>query len=156
MKYSGISIRSASLTDWPHVMYLAFAMHAESRFSKFKLSEEKLKKVFHEQLSAPKVACTLLAQRVDGKVVGMLLGYTVELFFTEARIAQDRVFFVLPEFRGGSAAVRLLTAFRNWAQLRHVQELNINMSVGVDMPRFERFMSHMGFINCGSNFYYRL
>lgn len=156
MKQQGIVIRSARLIDWPQVMKLAQAMHAESRFSKFQLKEEKLRKVFEGQLNNPRVACCLLAENDDEKVVGMLVGYVVELFFTNALIAQDRVFFVLPEFRGSSAAVRLLTAFRKWAENRGVKELNINMSVAIDMPRFERFMLHMGFTNCGSNFYYRL
>jgi GNAT superfamily N-acetyltransferase len=156
MKRTGISIRSASPIDWPKVMHLALVMHAESRFSKFQLNKEKLQKTIEEQSNNPRVACCLLAENSDGTVVGMLLGYTVDLFFTDVRIAQDRVFFVLPEFRGCSAAVRLLTAFRKWAENRNVQEININMSVAIDMPRFERFMTHMGFTNCGSNFYYRL
>ena len=156
MKEADISIRHASLSDWPQFMHLALAMHAESRFSNYKLSQEKLRQVFERQLRAKEIACCLLAQRRDGKVVGMLLGYTLELFFTDAQIAQDLVFFVLPEFRGCSAAIRLLTAFRKWAEMRDVHELNINMSVAVDMKRFDRFMTHTGFTNCGSNFYYRL
>jgi GNAT superfamily N-acetyltransferase len=156
MKRTGISIRNASLIDWAQVMNLALAMHAESRFSNLQLNEEKLRKIFEEQLNSPRVSCCLLAENSDGKLIGMLVGFVVELFFTNQLVAQDRVFFVLPEFRGSSAAVRLLTVFRKWAENRSVQELNINMSVAVDMPRFEKFMTHMGFTNCGSNFYYRL
>lgn len=156
MKNSEISIRSANLKDWPQIMHLSLAMHAESRFSKLQLNEEKLRKIFVEQLNNPRVFCSLLAENSDGKVIGMLAGFVAELFFTNELVAQDRVFFVLPEFRGASAAVRLLTAFRKWAENRNVQEININMSVAIDMPRFERFMTHMGFTNCGSNFYYRL
>ncbi len=131
-------------------------MHAESRFCELQLNEVKLRRIFEDQLNNPRVACCLLAESSDGKILGMLVGFVAELFFTDALVAQDRVFFVTPEFRGSSAAVRLLTGFRKWAQNRGVQELNINMSVAVDMSRFERFMAHMGFTNCGSNFYYRL
>lgn len=156
MKDSGIAIRHASLADWSQVMNLARAMHEESRFSKFQLSEEKLRKIFEEQLNSPRVACCFLAERSDGQVIGMLVGFVTELFFANQQVAQDRVFFVLPAFRGCSAAVRLLTVFRKWAEIRNVQELNINMSVAVDTTRFERLMTHMGFTNCGSNFYYPL
>jgi GNAT superfamily N-acetyltransferase len=156
MKKLGISIRSARLVDWPHVLKLAQAMHAESRFSGFELKEQKLRTVFEDQLNNPKIACCLLAEASNGQIIGMLVGFIVELYFSDKWVAQDRVFFVMPAFRGSSAAVRLLTVFRKWAECRHVQELNINMSVAVDMKRFERFMVHMGFTNCGSNFYYRL
>ncbi|WP_408595562.1 N-acetyltransferase family protein [Limnohabitans sp.] len=156
MQKKGISIRFACLDDWPKIVKLATAMHAESRFSKLKLDEQKLRNIFLEQLSSPRVACCLLAYKSDGIVVGMLVGFVTEFFFTRQLVAQDRVFFVLPEYRGTSAAVRLLTAFRKWAENRNVQELNINMSVAVDMPRFERFMTHMGFAKCGTNFFYQM
>lgn len=156
MNKKGIFIRRARLIDWPQVLNLAQAMHAESRFCELQLNEKKLRKIFEDQINNPRVACCLLAESSDGKVIGMLVGFVVELFFTDALVAQDRVFFVMPEFRGSSAAIRLLTGFRKWGQNRGVQELNINMSVAVNMSRFERFMVHMGFTNCGSNFYYRL
>lgn len=156
MNQKKIFIRSARLIDWPQVLGLARAMHGESRFCEMQLNEGKLRKIFEDQLNTPRVACCLLAESGDGEILGMLVGFVAELFFTDALVAQDRVFFVKPEFRGSSSAVRLLTGFRKWAQNRGVQELNINMSVAVDMPRFERFMVHMGFTNCGSNFYYHM
>ncbi len=54
--------------------------------------------------------------------------------------------------RGSSAAIKLLMAFRRWAEQRNVSELNINMSVAVEMSRFNKMMSKLGFRCCGSNF----
>lgn len=156
MQKTGISIRIACLQDWPQIIKLATAMHAESRFSKSILDEEKLRKFFLNQLNSPLAACFLVAHKSDGIVVGMLVGFVTELFFSHQLVAQDIVFFVLPEFRGTSTAVRLLTVFRKWAENRKAQELNVNMSAAIDMLRFERFMTHMGFSKCGTNFFYQL
>lgn len=155
-KKTGIVIRPARAMDWPGFRTLALAMHRESRFGGLPLNEGKVRQVFEHHLAHPATACMLLAERADGRLVGLLSGMVVEFFFSDGCVAQDRAFFVLPEFRGSSAAVRLLGAFRRWAENRKAVELNINMSVAVDMERFGRFMRHLGFACCGSNFYLTL
>jgi len=55
--------------------------------------------------------------------------------------------------RGGSAAVKLLMAFERWARNRKVREINVNMSVAIDMERFDRFMLHAGYRSCGQNYF---
>lgn len=152
----GIVIRYAEAQDWPEFFRLVKLMHAESRFAKYPLIEERMRKVFDDHLQHLNIACCLLAVNKDQQIVGMLMGYVIELFFADERVAQDRLFFVQPVSRGSSAAVRLLSAFRAWAQKRGAQEVSINMSVAVDMSRFNRFMTHMGFACCGSNFYHPL
>lgn len=156
MKKEGIVIRAARHEDMAAVMRLGAAMHAESRFARYPLSEAKLSVAFADHLDKPAVACLLLAEHTDGRLLGMLAGNVVEFFFSDARLAQDILFFVMPEARGTSAAIRLLTAFRRWAENRQVEELNINMSAAIDMPRFNRFMTHIGFSCCGSNFHFQL
>lgn len=153
MSTGRIAIRPARLGDFEAFMVLARAMHAESRFSRYPIDETKIKEQFVVHVEKTAVACLLLAERDDGRLVGMLGGYVTDFFFSAARMAQDRVFFVLPEARGGSAAVRLLAAFRRWAENRGAEELSINMSVAVDMERFNRLMTHLGFSCCGSNFH---
>lgn len=152
-KKGGIVIRAARHEDFDRFIVLARAMHDESRFRRYPLDEAKVKELFAIHIDRAAVACLLVAERADGQLVGMLGGLIVDFFFSDARVAQDRVFFVVPEARGSSAAVRLLAAFRRWAENRHADELSINMSVAVDMGRFNRLMSHLGFACCGSNFH---
>ncbi|MDO8932830.1 MAG: GNAT family N-acetyltransferase [Rhodocyclaceae bacterium] len=152
-KKGGIAIRGARHEDFDRFMVLARAMHEESRFRRYPINEAKVKELFGLHIDKAAAYCVLLAERADGQLVGMLGGLVTDFFFSDARVAQDRVFFVLPEARGTSAAVRLLAAFRRWAENRQVDELEINMSVAVDMPRFNRLMTHLGFACCGSNFH---
>src|SRR3569833_3343013 len=76
----------------------------------------------------------------------------VGFLFCDAIAVQDRWFYVLPQYRGSSAAVKLIIALRQWAESKKVNELCINMSVAVEMERFNKLMTHMGFKCCGSNF----
>jgi GNAT superfamily N-acetyltransferase len=147
-----MKIRFGQKDDLETVLRLSRAMHAESRFEQLPLNETKAIGLYHAIVDNPGVSCMLLAYRPDGEVVGMLAAHALEYFFCDGLMVQDRVFYVLPEFRGTSAAVKLLTALRRWAESRKAVELCINMSVAIDMERFNKLMLHMGFKNCGSNF----
>lgn len=147
-----MKILFAQSGDIPTVLAMGQAMLAESRFDRYGVNEEKLVAAIDTMINNSGKACLLLAERTDGEIAGMLAGYVTDYFFSDATVAQDRWFYVKPEYRGSSAAVKLLVAFRRWAENRQVNELSINMSVGIDMARFNKFMTHMGFGCCGSNF----
>lgn len=147
-----MKIRFAQKSDVARVMELGKAMVAESRFSHLGVNEKKMLAAIEGTLSHPTSACLLLADDSNGNTVGMLAGFATEYFFCDGIVVQDRAFYVAPERRGSSAAVKLLIAFRRWAESRNANELNINMSVAIDMARFNRLMTHMGFKCCGSNF----
>lgn len=147
-----MKIRFATLEDIPVLLDLGEMMVAESRFRPYGLNRDKSTQVLTSMIGNPQQSSVLLAERGGGEVVGMLAGYVVDFFFCDALISQDRFFFVKPEARGSSAAVKLLFAFRRWAEARQVRELNINMSVAVDMQRFNKMMMKLGFRCSGSNF----
>ncbi len=148
-----MKIRFATAQDEEACIALGKIMHAESRFACYPVNEDKLRKVFALSLSEPKVHCLLLAERLSGEVVGMLGGNVLPSFFSDVWVAQDKFFYVNQEFRGTSAAAKLLLAFQKWCANRSVAEININMSVAIDMDRFDRFMKHAGFQSCGSNYF---
>ncbi|MCD6665631.1 MAG: GNAT family N-acetyltransferase [Hydrogenophaga sp.] len=148
-----MKIRLAQASDEAVLLQMARAMHAESRFAHFPLQEEQLRTLIAETLKDPKGRCILLAESAAAGVVGMLGGYVLPLFFTQAFIAQDQFFYVLAPHRGSSAAAKLLLAFERWAVNRQVHEININMSVAIDMERFDRFMTHAGYRTCGQNYF---
>lgn len=127
-------------------------MIAESRFSHYGGNEAKMHATAVAMIDGADKTCLFLAERSNGEIAGMLAGYVTDYFFCDAVVAQDRWFYVAPEYRGTSAAVKLLLAFRQWAQNRKADEFSINMSVGIDMARFNKLMTHLGFGCCGSNF----
>ncbi len=147
-----MKVRLAELKDLDVVYQLGVRMHAESRFGGHLLNPVKVKASIEQLIVKPLAGCVLLADHAQAGTVGMLAGYVTDYFFSDALVAQDRCFFVLPDHRGSSAALKLLIAFRRWAENRHAAELCINMSVDVEQERFNKFMTHMSFKSCGSNF----
>jgi GNAT superfamily N-acetyltransferase len=147
-----MKIRFAQRADVPTIVEIGKTMVAESRFKRYGLNEQKAIGAAEGMLCNPRSSCLLVACRSDGDIVGMLAGQAMEFFFGDGILVQDRWFYVLPEYRGSSAAVKLLMAFRQWAESRKADELCINMSVAIDMERFNKLMTHMGFMCCGSNF----
>lgn len=147
-----MQIRFATNDDLEILAQMGKELFFESRFRNLTLNEEKGKKGIKTMIEDQASCCVLLAETSEKKIVGMLLGYANEYFFCDSIMAQDRYFYVQPKSRGTSAAVKLLLAFRKWAELRKVNELCINMSVAIEPERFDKLMKHLGFQYCGSNF----
>lgn len=147
-----MKVRLAQPSDVEAVFQLLQIMHQESRFRVYPLHAAKTRSSIEQILAQPKAACILLAEHSQAGVVGVLAGYVVDYFFSDTLIAQDKYFFVHPAHRGSSAALKLLMAFRRWAENRQAWELCINMSVDIAPERFNKFMRHMQFQSCGSNF----
>lgn len=148
-----MTIRLATEADVEAIVRLGKEMVAESRFARYGMNEAKTRSAIETMIRNPASACILLAVRSDGALAGMLAGYVTEFFFGDATVAQDRWYYVHRRYRGSSAGLKLLLAFRKWAENRKAHELSLNMSVAIDMQRFNRFMTHMGFTCCGSNFF---
>lgn len=146
-------IRFAKLGDTKAILALGEAMWAESRFKGYAFNPDKTQSLIKHMLAnQPATDCILLAETNQGELVGMLAGHLVDFFFSDGSLVEDRVYYVLPEHRGSSAAFKLILAFRRWAESKGANELSINMSVAIDIQRFNKFMSHLGFSCCGSNF----
>lgn len=148
-----MKVRLAVAEDLSCVLALGKALHAESRFRHYPMNVQRAKATIKDLLSHPASACVLLAETSDGEAAGILAAFVTDYFFADVRVVQDKWFYVLPEHRGSSAAMKLMLAVRRWAENRRARELNINMSVDIDRERFDRFMGHLQFRNCGSNFY---
>lgn len=147
-----MKIRLAAQPDVNLVLQLGTQMHAESRFRVHPMNPRKSRASIEKLLANPLNGCILLAESESGLTVGMLAGYVIDYFFSDALVAQDSYFYVTPSFRGSSAALKLLIAFRRWAENRNAAELCINMSVDVEPERFNQFMTRMSFRPCGTNF----
>lgn len=147
-----MKIRLANENDLGNILALGQFMHKESRFARYAMNVDKVREAMVLMLKEPKANCILLAEHDQAGLVGMLAGSVLPLFFADVLVAQDRWFYVAKEHRGSAAALKLLVAFRRWAENRQAKELNINMSVDIDQARFNQFMTHMDFKSCGSNF----
>ncbi|MDD4950701.1 hypothetical protein [Sulfuricurvum sp.] len=146
-----MTIRFATIEDISDILDLGEKMVEESRFRSFGLNREKMGKVLESMISETTQSVIIVAV-IDNKIIGGLGGYAIDFFFCDVKIAQDRFFYIRSESRGSPAAIKILLAFRKWAEQHNAHELNINMSVAIEIERFNQMMGKLGFQCCGSNF----
>lgn len=146
-------VRPAKPSDLPAATELGHRMYSESRFSRYPFdlagSQEFLRSILSDSMGS----CFFVAESSSGQLNGIFIGQISTLFFSSAVVAYDKLLYVSPEARGSSAALRLLMAFRRWAEDRGAAEISVNMTVAIDIERFQRFMGHLGFQFCGGNYW---
>lgn len=135
------------------LMHLGRAMYAESALGGVEGDEERARRTFLAAIrDETGVYCLLLARAGNGEAAGFLFGTITRPWFTSALIAHDHAFFVMPAYRGSSAALKVLRVFRRWADKRGAACLNVSQRVGVETDRFDRLMTRLGFEARGTNF----
>lgn len=85
-----------------------------------------------------------------------MIGCVEQHFFSEQLVASIIHYDVLPEKRMGGAGLRLLTAFRKWAENRGAFELSAGINSGIELDKMDRFLRKLGFQQTGGNYSLRL
>lgn len=148
-----MKISPLTAADIDDMLVLARANVSESRFGRLPFDESKVRANLERMADAPQsYNCALLARKQDGKLVGYLIGQIEEYFFCRERVATSVFLFVDPNERGGFAAVKLILAFRKWAQNRGAAEIYIGVAGGVTIERTGRFLKRLGFSLTGGNY----
>ncbi len=74
--------------------------------------------------------CFFVAEGSEGNPAGGIIGCVEQHFFSNRLVASVIHYDVLPEKRMGGAGLRLLMAFRKWAENRGAVELNAGVNSG--------------------------
>lgn len=98
----------------------------------------------------------ILAYTDDGAAVGMLCGSVSPYVFSKGYIASDFAWFVLPEYRGSRAALKMLNMFTDWAKEKGALELCMGISTNVSPERTGKLLEKRGFRHVGGNYKVRL
>lgn len=91
-----------------------------------------------------------LAQ-LDTKLIGFIAGMTQRYFFSDRQKSTDMGFYVLPEYRGSRAALRLIHAFEEWSIEKGVDDICIGQTTAVDIEKTQKFYTHLGYKTVGFN-----
>lgn len=143
-------IRPAATADIPQLVALGEAMHAESRYARFPWNARKVCGLM-DWLIANDDGLLLVAER-DGEIVGGFLGMAADHWAVDMRVATDFALYVVPDRRGGMAAVRLLRAYKAWVAERAVDEANLGITTGVKVEATSRLYQAEGFMPAGHLF----
>lgn len=148
-----MAIRAARLEDIPHLVEIGHAYHLESRFKAYDYDSAKLTaslKALIQDTSGSR--CFFVADDKEQKPYGLLMGCIESYFFSNCLVAQSILFWVHPDHRGGSAALKLVTAFKKWAENRKVFEVAIGVNSAVHIDRADKFFRKLGFQLTGGNY----
>jgi GNAT superfamily N-acetyltransferase len=145
-----VTIRKAVEADIPTLVELGRRLHDESpHFVRYEYSSEKVaalarRLIVGESLLSPPPGGVLVAE-LEGRIVGMIVGLVIEHFFGSSRFATDLTFYVAPEHRGGSTAVRLIRAFEEWARENGAQYFVPGTSTEIQPERTLELYKHLGY-----------
>lgn len=152
-----MKIRFAALDDVPAFVEMGRRFHHLTRFRAYDYKPEKvgmqLKALIEHKAGTH---CFLVAESSDHQPVGGLVGCIESHIFSDRPVATLVHYDVLPEHRVGGAAVRLLIAFRKWAENRGAFELCVGVNSGVDLDKMDQFFKKLGFEVTGGNYALRL
>lgn len=97
-------------------------------------------------------AAVLLIARRGNEDVGFVAGQIGPALFSAARTATVVAFYIRPSVLNGQAAVKLIHAFRNWAQAAGADEVQVHVTSGIRMAETDSFMRRIGFRQTGGNY----
>lgn len=149
-------IRYAALEDIPACIEFGRRMHAATRFVIYdynaKRLEHNLRAVIEVGQNANRTHSFFVAEDESGQIIGALIACVERHFFSDLLVASVIHYDVLPERRMGGAGLKLLIAFRQWAENRGAFELSLGVSSGVEMEKMDRFLKRLGFRQTGGNY----
>jgi GNAT superfamily N-acetyltransferase len=141
-----MDVRPATVEEVPDLTMLGALMHYESpRYAAMDYDQAKVQGRFRHAIGEG--GCFVAYEGDD--LVGMAAAMTGEHFFSRTRFGADYIVYVLPEHRGGTAAVRLVRALERWAASKGATEMLLGVSVGSDDERTARLYERLGYRRSG-------
>lgn len=140
-----MNIVKLELDRFDEFFNLVIKMVEEAQFKDATPSSDKLKKLF-------KVPNAIAFGAIkDEKLIGFIAGLKHEHFFSSKEKISDLGFYVLPEYRGCSAAVKLIRKLEGWAVDIGVFDLYIGQTTKVNVDKTQQFYERLGYQTVGFN-----
>ena len=148
-----MKIRFATQEDIPTLVEMGRTFHKLTRFRVYDYNAEQVAANLRAVVENPHGAhCFFVAMDETGATVGGLIGCVESHFFSDKLVASVIHYDVLPEKRMGGAGLKLLTAFKKWAENRDAYELAVGINSGTNLPQMDSFLRKLGFQQTGGNY----
>ena len=138
-----ITYRTASKEDVLKIVALTDEMLAHT-----KLGTATVAKV-HMLVTSPRTLVELAFD--EDKLVGFVCGVVHESVFNETKRVTDIGLFVLPDYRKGDIATKLIGHLEKWARDQQASQLWLGQTTGDNPKVVERFYNRLGFKTQGFN-----
>lgn len=148
-----MSIRKAKPDDIAILMDYFRTFHPESVFRHLAIDEAKFAANMNQIIQDTSGAsCFLIADGEDGIVRGVLVGQIDTYYFSRDPVAKLVFYWMHPDHRHGPDSIKLMMAFRQWAENRHAKEMMIGVTSGENIEVTDRMFKKMGARPIGGNY----
>ena len=141
-------IREATMLDVPDIVWLGKEMHAESIYARRVWDAQKVQRLASRYITNPD--CFLWVACKNNRPHGFISGYVTDYHFGNESLAALLDFYFRPMNRGSADVVRLIRRFEEWALFKQCVEVNLGISTGVRLDKFDRLCHKLGYQKVGS------
>jgi GNAT superfamily N-acetyltransferase len=137
-------IASIQPSNYNALIGLMQKMHEESpRFRQFKFDANSI----FNLIKSPSVYCVLYVK--DNEPIGFFIGVATPFWFGVELAGYDLALYILPEHRGGFAAVRMINAFEEWCKTKQCVTVNVGSSSEISTDLVSKLYKRLGYSECG-------
>ncbi len=145
-------IRLATAADTADLLRMGQQFHAESNHNVVPF-DPKRTIAFIEYLIGHPDGLVVVSER-DGGAIGWMAGFALPAWFgrLDVKVAYEYGLYVEPAYRHGPSAVRLATAYRDWALRHGCVQIRAGTNAGEHAQAANAIYEHLGFVQCGHAF----
>lgn len=148
-----MSIRKAEPNDIATLLDYFRTFHPESVLKHLALDEAKFAANMHRIIQDTSGACCFfVADGEDGAAHGVLVGQIDTYYFSADPVAKLIFYWVHPDHRYSPDSIKLMMAFRQWAENREAKEMMIGVTSGEGIELTDRMLKKMGARLTGGNY----
>lgn len=135
-------IRDMAYDDITEVVKHGKLMHAESSYKDLKFNDDKCINLAASLINSPDGFAVVAEEQ--GVILGVMAGILSEHWFSSEIMASDYIFYVHPDYRGSSAAVRMITKYQAWAIVKGAKTVTIGISAEINNDEAAKLCEHLG------------
>lgn len=148
-----MSIRKAKPDDIATLLDYFRAFHSESVFRHLALDEAKFAANMRQIIQDTSGAyCFFVADGENGTAHGVLVGQIDSYYFSTDPVAKLIFYWVHPDHRYSPDSIKLMMAFRQWAENRQAKEMMVGVTSGEGIDLADRMLKKMGARLIGGNY----
>lgn len=149
-----MGVRVATTEDIPVIVEMAKVMHEQSDYASVPFVSDMYSGFLNIIFENEDYRCFVYEK--DGVIIGAIIGLVAPYMFSPDIFAVDAGFFVMPGHRGGMAAIRLESAYTEWAVwkagLIGQESIKIRLCSSTGDIRAGAFFEKIGYNFVGGNY----
>lgn len=141
-------VRRMIEADIPAVVRHTAEYHSKTQVKKYQFDANKVRAVLTAHLTRLN---TLQIVAVEGsEVIGGLCADICEFTFSRDLYAEDRMFYVRPQYRSFLVALTLVLEYEKWAKECGVLQIRLGTIAGVGEETYKAFAERLGYKHFGT------